>query len=153
MDYESLLTRSSKSLAPSMVHVSDNLPTLRVPLLCMLSAFYFTVGKLDAPKLIETLNRFIRDPTILRLSEEHGLDSRLFQQASVSFRTYCIRSSALPPELHVKLADLSAGRPWQFCGSAVTPSTVQPRCQKRKYRYLVLRNDRFNENVTWNLSF
>ncbi|XP_055333988.1 ATP-dependent RNA helicase SUPV3L1, mitochondrial-like [Paramacrobiotus metropolitanus] len=66
-------------------------------------------GKLDREELLKALNLFYRRSEIKKLAEEHGLDTRLFHQAFISFRKYCAKSSSLPPELHILFSDLISG--------------------------------------------
>ncbi|KAI1297274.1 ATP-dependent RNA helicase SUPV3L1, mitochondrial [Halotydeus destructor] len=68
-----------------------------------------TGNKIKKEDLLKTLNLFFRRQPIKKLSEDHGLDNKLFAQAFVSFRTYCLESSVLSPELHVVLSDILQG--------------------------------------------
>ncbi|GAU91771.1 hypothetical protein RvY_03965 [Ramazzottius varieornatus] len=63
-------------------------------------------GKLNRDEVLKAMNAFYRRPEMKRLAEEHGLDSRLFHQAFISFRKYCVKSQTLPVELHILLSDL-----------------------------------------------
>lgn len=68
------------------------------------------VGEIPRNKLLEVLNQFPRRPNIRKVCEERGLSDRLFHQAFISFRQFCVASaSSLPPDLHVLISDISRG--------------------------------------------
>lgn len=69
-----------------------------------------TGKKLPKDQVIRKLNLFYRRSEVRRLSEINGLDDRLFQQAFLSFRSYCADTNVLPTELHVVLADIIYGK-------------------------------------------
>lgn len=65
--------------------------------------------KLKKEDLLKILNQFSKRPEVIKLSEENGLDARLFHQAFISFRRYCMESEHLPVDLHVVFSDLLQG--------------------------------------------
>lgn len=69
-----------------------------------------TGGKtLERNALLKVITDFYRRDEIKKLSAEHGLDLRLFQDAYVSFRKFCIQSTVLPVDLHIVLSDIISG--------------------------------------------
>lgn len=52
---------------------------------------------------------FYRREEIKKLAADQGLDIRLFQDAYVSFRKFCIQSTVLPVDLHIVLSDIISG--------------------------------------------
>ncbi|XP_064466050.1 ATP-dependent RNA helicase SUPV3L1, mitochondrial-like isoform X2 [Ornithodoros turicata] len=65
--------------------------------------------KLKKEDLLKILNQFSKRPEVIKLSEENGLDARLFHQAFISFRRYCMESEHLPVDLHIVFSDLLQG--------------------------------------------
>lgn len=65
--------------------------------------------KLKKEDLLKLLNQFSKRPEVVKWSEENGLDARLFHQAFVSFRRYCMESEQLPADLHIVFSDLLQG--------------------------------------------
>ncbi|XP_037574905.1 ATP-dependent RNA helicase SUV3 homolog, mitochondrial [Dermacentor silvarum] len=65
--------------------------------------------KLKKEDLLKLLNQFSKRPEVIKWSEENGLDARLFHQAFVSFRRYCMESEQLPADLHIIFSDLLQG--------------------------------------------
>lgn len=63
-------------------------------------------GSLKKEDLLKLLNQFYRRPEIKRLSAQSGLDNKLFHQAYISFRRFCVESENLPVDLHVVLSDI-----------------------------------------------
>ncbi|XP_054164747.1 ATP-dependent RNA helicase SUV3 homolog, mitochondrial-like, partial [Oppia nitens] len=63
-------------------------------------------NKLKKNDLIMILNKFIQRPVIRKLSEENGLNSKLLNEAFISFRKHCVESQTLSPELHLVLSDI-----------------------------------------------
>ncbi|KAI0231409.1 ATP-dependent RNA helicase SUPV3L1, mitochondrial [Lamellibrachia satsuma] len=63
-------------------------------------------GTLKKGDLLKLLNQFYRRTEIKRLAAENGLDDKLFHQAYVNFRRYCVESDTLPVDLHVILSDI-----------------------------------------------
>jgi ATP-dependent RNA helicase SUPV3L1/SUV3 len=67
-------------------------------------------NKLAKTDLITILNQFLQRSPIRKLSEENGLNAKLFNQAFVSFRKFCVDSQVLPPEFHIVLSDILQNR-------------------------------------------
>ena len=63
-------------------------------------------NKLKKNDLIIILNKFLQRPVIRKLSEENGLNSKLFNEAFISFRKHCVETKVLAPELHLILSDI-----------------------------------------------
>ncbi|CAF1675183.1 unnamed protein product, partial [Adineta ricciae] len=69
-----------------------------------------TGGKtLDRNSLLRVITDFYRRDEIKKLAADQGLDIRLFQDAYVSFRKFCIQSTVLPVDLHIVLSDIISG--------------------------------------------
>ncbi|UJR13320.1 hypothetical protein I4U23_000338 [Adineta vaga] len=69
-----------------------------------------TGGKtLDRNALLRIITDFYRRDEIKKLASDQGLDIRLFQDAYVSFRKFCIQSTVLPVDLHIVLSDIISG--------------------------------------------
>ncbi|ESO97005.1 hypothetical protein LOTGIDRAFT_115298 [Lottia gigantea] len=66
-------------------------------------------SKLQKDKLIKLLNQFSHRRNIKILSQEHGLNEKLFHDVYSSFRTFCVKSASLPVDLHVVLSDIIHG--------------------------------------------
>lgn len=66
-------------------------------------------GKLAKDDILKLLNQFSRRQPVKMLSEENGLDTKLFHQAFTSFRNFCIKTEALPVDLHIIFSDLLQG--------------------------------------------
>jgi hypothetical protein len=56
--------------------------------------------------LLRIITDFYRRDEIKKLAADQGLDIRLFQDAYVSFRKFCIQSTVLPVDLHIVLSDI-----------------------------------------------
>ncbi len=67
-------------------------------------------NKLAKTDLIFILNQFLQRSVIRKLSEENGLNAKLFNQAFVSFRKFCVDSQVLAPELHIVFSDILQNR-------------------------------------------
>ena len=63
-------------------------------------------NKLKKNDLISILNKFLQRPVIRKLSEENGLNSKLFNEAFISFRKHCVETRVLAPELHLIMSDI-----------------------------------------------
>ena len=63
--------------------------------------FFFV---LDA--LLRIITDFYRREEVKKLSADQGLDIRLFQDAYVSFRKFCLQSTVLPVDLHIVFSDI-----------------------------------------------
>ena len=62
------------------------------------------------PEDVQTaLNQFYRRPPVKTLSSEHGMDPALFQKAFASFKSYCLESTILEPEIHIILDEVIRG--------------------------------------------
>ncbi|XP_031787332.1 ATP-dependent RNA helicase SUV3 homolog, mitochondrial [Nasonia vitripennis] len=59
--------------------------------------------------LLKILNSFMLKKEVRALAIEYGLDKYLWQEASTSFRRYCIESETLPVDLHVVVCDILQG--------------------------------------------
>ena len=59
---------------------------------------------LDA--LLRVITDFYRRDEVKKLCADQGLDIRLFQDAYVSFRKFCLQSSHLPVDLHIVFSDI-----------------------------------------------
>ncbi|CAH1783944.1 unnamed protein product [Owenia fusiformis] len=59
--------------------------------------------------MLKLLNQFYKRPELQNLAKESGLDHRLFHQAYIGFRRFCIESEALPPDIHIVLSDILQG--------------------------------------------
>ena len=57
-------------------------------------------------EVLKILNQFTQSSTIRKLSEENGIDYRLFQKAFISFRQFCVDSTSLPVDLHIIFSDI-----------------------------------------------
>ncbi|CAF0843822.1 unnamed protein product [Adineta steineri] len=69
-----------------------------------------TGGKtLERNALLRVITDFYRRDEIKKLAADQGLDIRLFQDAYVSFRKFCIQSTVLPVDLHIVLSDIISG--------------------------------------------
>ncbi|XP_074642459.1 ATP-dependent RNA helicase SUPV3L1, mitochondrial-like isoform X2 [Tubulanus polymorphus] len=66
-------------------------------------------GPLKKDQLLRLLNQFYRRTEVKKLAAECGLDNRLFHQAYISFRKYCVEMEGLPAALHVTLSDIIQG--------------------------------------------
>ncbi len=56
--------------------------------------------------LLRIITEFYRRDEIKKLAADQGLNFRLFQDAYVSFRKFCIQSTVLPVDLHIILNDI-----------------------------------------------
>ena len=56
--------------------------------------------------LLRVITDFYRREEIKKLAADQGRDTRLFQDAYVSFRKVCIQSTVLPIDLHIDLSDI-----------------------------------------------
>ncbi|CAF4637864.1 unnamed protein product, partial [Rotaria sp. Silwood2] len=66
-----------------------------------------TGGKtLERNALLRIITDFYRRDEIKTLAADQGLDNRLFQDAYVSFRKFCIQSTVLPVDLHIVFSDI-----------------------------------------------
>ncbi|CAF1507705.1 unnamed protein product [Rotaria magnacalcarata] len=69
-----------------------------------------TGGKtLERNALLRIITDFYRREEIKQLAADQGLDIRLFQDAYVSFRKFCIQSTVLPVDLHIVFNDIILG--------------------------------------------
>lgn len=66
-------------------------------------------GVFFSDALLKIITDFYRRDEIKKLSAEQGLDLRLFQDAYVSFRKFCIQSTVLPVDLHIVFSDIISG--------------------------------------------
>ena len=66
-------------------------------------------GSVAKEDVLRVLNQFLRRGEVKELSAEAGLDSRLFHQAYISFRRFCLESDKLPVDLHVVFSDVIRG--------------------------------------------
>ncbi|CAF5184790.1 unnamed protein product, partial [Rotaria sp. Silwood1] len=74
-----------------------------------------TGGKtLERNALLRIITDFYRRDEIKKLAADQGLDNRLFQDAYVSFRKFCIQSAVLPVDLHIVFSDIISGSGIQF---------------------------------------
>ena len=67
-------------------------------------------SKLAKSDLLKLLNQFFQRTPIKKLSQENGLNNKLFNQAFISFRKFCVETETLPPELHIILSDILQSR-------------------------------------------
>lgn len=65
--------------------------------------------KIEKADLIRIFNQFQKRPEVIQLSQDNGLDTRLFQQTFISFRKFCIESKPLQADLHIVCSDLVQG--------------------------------------------
>lgn len=65
-----------------------------------------TGTSLKKEDLLKIVNKFYQRPEVKRLAAEYGLDNKLYHEAYVSFRRFCIESEALPVDLHIVLSDI-----------------------------------------------
>ncbi|XP_064631088.1 ATP-dependent RNA helicase SUPV3L1, mitochondrial-like [Lineus longissimus] len=63
-------------------------------------------GQIRKENLLRLLNQFYRRKEVKKLAAENGLDNRLFHQAYISFRKFCVDAETLPVDLHVILSDI-----------------------------------------------
>jgi hypothetical protein len=56
--------------------------------------------------LLRIITDFYRREEVKKLSADQGLDIRLFQDAYVSFRKFCLQSTVLPVDLHIVFSDI-----------------------------------------------
>ncbi|KAK2145127.1 hypothetical protein LSH36_701g02017 [Paralvinella palmiformis] len=63
-------------------------------------------GRLNEKDIIKTLNKFYTQKQVKELAADNGLDDKLFHQAFVSFRRFCVESKALPVDVHILLNDI-----------------------------------------------
>ncbi|CAF1219117.1 unnamed protein product, partial [Didymodactylos carnosus] len=56
--------------------------------------------------LLRIITDFYRRDEIKKLAADNGLDIRLFQDAYVSFRKFCVQSTVLPVDLHIVFSDI-----------------------------------------------
>ncbi|KAJ8317344.1 hypothetical protein KUTeg_005248 [Tegillarca granosa] len=70
-------------------------------------------GPLEQDEVEGILNKFFRKGEIRLLASENGLEGTLFNKVFSSFRNYCLNLDALPPELYIRIKDISqdAGHP------------------------------------------
>lgn len=68
-----------------------------------------TGTKLKADDVASNLMKFYRRPAIKTLSSEQGMDPTLFQKAFASFKSYCLDTPVLEPELHIILDEIIRG--------------------------------------------
>ena len=68
---------------------------------------FFILMIVDA--LLRIITDFYRRDEVKKLAADQGLDLRLFQDAYVSFRKFCIQSTVLPVDLHIILSDIISG--------------------------------------------
>ncbi|KAL5017188.1 hypothetical protein ScPMuIL_006777 [Solemya velum] len=66
-------------------------------------------GSLKKDDLLKLLNQFYRRPEIKKVATDGGLDNRLFHQAYISFRKFCVETDQLPVDLHVIISDILQG--------------------------------------------
>ncbi|KAL3863039.1 hypothetical protein ACJMK2_004821 [Sinanodonta woodiana] len=66
-------------------------------------------GEVKKDDLLKLLNQFYRRPEVRRAATENGLDQKLFHQAYISFRQFCLESEMLPADLHIVFSDLLRG--------------------------------------------
>ncbi|KAK3581836.1 hypothetical protein CHS0354_007239 [Potamilus streckersoni] len=66
-------------------------------------------GEVKKDDLLKLLNQFYRRPEVRRAATENGLDQKLFHQAYISFRQFCLESEMLPADLHIVFSDLLQG--------------------------------------------
>lgn len=64
------------------------------------------VGEISKDAVLNLLNSFYRCPEAKQLASSRGLDGRLFHEAFISFRRFCVESPALPTDLHVVFSDV-----------------------------------------------
>lgn len=67
-------------------------------------------GKLAKKDIIKILNEFFQRQPIRSVASENGIDIKLFQQAFISFRKFCIESEVLPTDLHIIFSDILQNR-------------------------------------------
>ena len=63
-------------------------------------------GQLKKQDLLKLLNQFHTRVPIKIVAKENGIDAKLFHQVFVSFRRFCVESTALPTDLHISLSDI-----------------------------------------------
>ena len=107
--------------AGKMLHRSTHKDSLRS------ISFVFCLLSDDVLRLITD---FYRHDQMRKLSGEQGLDTRLFQEAYVSFRKFCLQSSSLPVDLHLVLSDVIEGS-GEFLFSPLSKSIVLFFCWSR----------------------
>ncbi|XP_013788263.1 ATP-dependent RNA helicase SUV3 homolog, mitochondrial-like [Limulus polyphemus] len=92
----------------------NDVSSLFMPVKVLRNADDISVGeelssKLKKEDILKILNQFHKRPQIRKLSEENGLDNRLFEQAFISFRKFCMDSENLPTDLHIIVSDVIHG--------------------------------------------
>lgn len=92
----------SQIVVPIAVKVSQNPDDINI-------GKELTGDPLSKDDILKILNNFYRRQPIRRLSEDNGLDSKLYLQAYSSFRKFCLESDILPIELHITLSDIVKG--------------------------------------------
>ncbi|XP_035218990.1 ATP-dependent RNA helicase SUPV3L1, mitochondrial-like isoform X2 [Stegodyphus dumicola] len=65
--------------------------------------------KINKDDILKLINQFYKQPEVKIQSAENGLDSKLFHQASISFRKFCMESESLPVDLHIVFSDILQG--------------------------------------------
>lgn len=93
---------------------NSNSPFVPIPLKITSNPDDINIGeelstRLKKDDLLNILNQFIKRPIIKELSEENGLEVRLFHQAFISFRKFCMESEILPADLHITFSDILQG--------------------------------------------
>lgn len=68
-----------------------------------------TGTKLKPDDVLTVLTQFYRRPPIKTLSSDHGMDPTLFQKAFASFKTHCLHTPVLEPELHIVMDEIIRG--------------------------------------------
>lgn len=66
-------------------------------------------GELNKTEMLKVLNKFMQRNEIKALATASGIDKLSWQEASNSFRRYCVESKSLPPDLHVVISDIIQG--------------------------------------------
>ncbi|XP_023236480.1 ATP-dependent RNA helicase SUV3 homolog, mitochondrial-like [Centruroides sculpturatus] len=93
---------------------NSNSPFVPIPLKITNNPDDINIGeelttKLKKDDLLSVLNQFVQRPHVKQLSEENGLEVRLFHQVFISFRKFCMESETLPADLHIIFSDILQG--------------------------------------------
>ncbi|GIY49736.1 ATP-dependent RNA helicase SUV3 homolog, mitochondrial [Caerostris extrusa] len=68
-----------------------------------------TSTKIHKADLLKLINKFCKEANVIIIAAEHGLDSKLFHRAAISFRNFCMESTILPVDLHIVLSNILQG--------------------------------------------
>lgn len=89
-------------------------------------------GNLSKDIIKKILNDFFSRKEVRLLSLEAGLTEKMFHETMISFRRFCLQSSSLPVDLHIKFSDIA--------NDAANPNDIFPyfyRHAKETYPHLL----------------